>query len=165
MKQTKIIFLLITCFLFFSFFHPFYQSVCDLKYNAKEKILEGTLSIFTNDLEDALTKLSKSKVDLYNRKDSLKNNEKLKDYLLRHLKINVNKEDRTLHYLGSDREMEQIWIYFEIKDCELPKQLQIENKILYEFLKEEINIVHSEINGIKKSYKVVNPESKILIEF
>ena len=43
---------------FYSFKHPFYLSVVDLKYNNKEQLMQGSIKVFVNDFEDALTKLA-----------------------------------------------------------------------------------------------------------
>jgi hypothetical protein len=41
----------------------------------------------------------------------------------------------------------------------------IENSLLYDFLKEQMNIVHLESGGKTQSMKVTNPETRISFRF
>ena len=58
-----------------------------------------------------------------------------------------------------------IWVYLESKKVNQPKTIKINTTLLYDFLPQQTNIVHAEINGIKKSSKVLNPDSKIEFNF
>lgn len=149
----------------FSTKHPFYLSVTDLKYNLKEKSIQGTAKLFTNDLEDALAKLYKVKVDLINGKDTASIAKILSDYLKNHLKVKVNTKSLAPALIGYEHEAEAVWLYMEFKNCALPKKLEIDNSFLYEQIKSQINLVHCDVNGNTKSSKVTNPEKNIVFEF
>jgi hypothetical protein len=155
----------ILIFLSFSMAHPFYLSVCDLKYNSSSKKLEGTVKLFTNDLEDALRRLENRPVDLINSKNKVEALALLSKYLKNRLKL--KEKDKSIPYtlLGYEIEEESIWVYIETSDCSSPKSIQIENSILYDFLKEQMNIMNLEIAGVKKSWKLNNPEKTVLFEF
>jgi len=84
----------ILIFFLVSFRHPFYLSVTDLKYNVKEKALQGSLKIFVNDLEGTLKKIKKQTVDLVNIKDTTETETILKNYLTSHISLKVNGNDR-----------------------------------------------------------------------
>lgn len=144
--------------------HPFYLSVTDLKYNEKERSLQGSVKIFTNDLEGALKKKHNRTVDLINIKDSLATRKILSDYLKEHLTISPDGNPKDYLMLGFEREEEATWIYIEIKNCSKPKTLHFENSILYDHIKEQTNIIHVEVGEEKKSYKVVYPESVLKFE-
>ncbi len=49
----------------------------------------------------------------------------------------------------------------EIEKCEKPKQVNITTSLLYDFLKEQINLVSLEVAGNKQSSKVSNPDKEI----
>lgn len=157
--------LLSLIFLLASFMHPFYLSVTDLKYNPKEQALQGSVKLFINDFESTLRKIYKQPVDLINTKDTVKTKAFLEDYLKKNLSIQVNAEQKTYQFIGFEREQEAIWLYIEVTNCPLPKTLDIKNSILYESLKDQMNIVHIDVKGIKKSSKVNNPESHLFFEF
>lgn len=160
----KNIFLLILFFAF-AFKHPFYLSVTDLKYNAKERALQGSVKIFTNDLEDALRKLENKPIDLINPKDTAAINKILFSYLQKHLSFKINGKPLSYTMLGFEHEQEAIWIYIESAKCPLPKKVEIENSLLYDFISSQSNIVHLEVNGKRKSLKADCPEKVLRFEF
>ena len=148
-----------------AFSHPFYLGVVDLKYNSKDKALQGSVKLFTNDLEAALKKIHKRSIDLINPKDKDATNKILFDYLKEHLKLKVNSKNDNYKLIGFEHEAEAIWMYIEFDKSEFPKNIEVENTLLYEHLKEQMNIVHLNINNSKKSLKVTNPEKILKFEF
>jgi hypothetical protein len=149
----------------FSFKHPFYLSVTDLKYNAKEKVMQGSLKIFVNDFENALSKIEHKKVDLLHPNDSLVLIQQIERYVVNHIKLKINDKPIDYKILGFEKEEEAIWLYLESKECALPKKVQIENTLLYETIKEQMNIVQIEVNANKKSLKQNNPQKDFTFEF
>jgi hypothetical protein len=151
----------ISLFLFAGKPHPFFLSVTDIKYNDKNKSLEIACKMFTNDLEDALKRTAKKSVDLIHPKDKKETEKIIFDYINKRLSINLNGKSRTLKCIGFEKEEDVIWTYMEIEKCEKPKQLVIQNSLLYDFLKEQINLVSFESEGKKQSSKVSNPDKEI----
>lgn len=147
-----------------SFSHPFYLGVTDLKYNAKEQALQGTVKLFVNDLEAALKKLNKRPVDLINIKDSVSTKNSLQHYLDTHLLVQVNGKAGKLNCIGFEREEEAIWMYVEMS-CPTPKKIHLQNSLLYDYLPGQSNIVHLEVNGIKKSLKNNHPDRDFDFDF
>ena len=148
-------------FLFAGKPHPFFLSVTDIKYNEKNKSLEIACKMFTNDLEDALKRTSKKSVDLIHPKDKKEAEKVLFDYISKRFSVMLNGKLKTLKFIGFEKEEDVIWTYMEIEKCEKPKQLNITTSLLYDFLKEQINLVSFEIGGNKQSSKVSNPDKEI----
>jgi hypothetical protein len=144
--------------------HPFFVSVTDIKYDEKTKLLEIACKMFSNDLEGALKKSTGKKIDLLNEKNKAESEKILFDYIQKRLLVKVNGKAANYTFIGFEKEEDAIWTYMECKS-EKPKQLDIDVKLLYEFLKDQINMVHSEVGGVKKSYKVNNPDSSIKFEY
>lgn len=159
--------LIIFCavFFLFAFKHPIYMSVTDLKYNAMEKSIQGSVKLFINDAEAALKKVNAKSIDLINSTDKEDTKKILDNYLKKRLILKMNKELKSFDVLGYEIEEEAVWIYIEFKKCATPKKIEIENTLLYEHLKTQTNIVHFDVNGKTKSYKVSNPEKMVLFEF
>jgi hypothetical protein len=112
-------------------------------------------------LEDALQRTSKKNIDLLNPKNQVETDSVLLNYISKRLAIQVNSKKQLLNYIGYEKEEEAIWTYFEIKNCAVPKKISVETHLLYDYLPQQINIVHDDINGTKKSSKVTNPEHRI----
>lgn len=152
-------------FFLLAFKHPFYLSVSDLKYNAHEKAIQGTVRLFVNDLESALKKSKGKTVDLINTNDTAQIKKTLNEYLVNHFSLKLNKQLKPFIVLGYEVEQESIWIYIEFRKCSLPKTVEIENTLLYDYIKSQTNIVHLEVKGKTKSLKVNCPESKMSFVF
>ncbi len=161
--KSKYLFVLLP-FLFL-FAHPFFVSVSDIKYNSSNKSIEISCKMFTNDLEGALKKISSKPIDILNPKDKKEVEAVLFDYIKKHLIIKINNKIINYTFVGYEKEEDAIWTYLEFKKAEIPKQINVDDKLLYDFLKEQTNIVNVEVNGVKKSYKVLNPESIMNFEF
>lgn len=144
--------------------HPFYLGVTSLEYNAREQVLQGSVKLFVNDLEDALKKSTKKPVDLINVKDTVGTTALLMAYLGSHFRLQVNGTPARFEFLGFEREEEALWMYVEYK-CEAPKKIQIQNSLLFDYLPDQSNIVHIEVNGIRKSAKTNNPEKDFSFTF
>jgi hypothetical protein len=67
--------------------------------------------------------------------------------------------------IGFENEAEAIWMYIEFEKSLTPKKIEIENTLLYEHLKDQMNIVHIEVNNSKKSLKITNPEKNLKFDF
>lgn len=150
---------------FYHLKHPYYISVIDIKHNVPQKSLQISTRFFTNDLEDALDKVSHKKIDVLNPKNKAEVDSILFNYIKQRFSISINSKTQTLQFVGYEREEESIWAYLEIKKVSFPKTLVINTKLLYDYLPSQVNIVHAEVNGIKKSSKVANPDSKIEFSF
>jgi hypothetical protein len=68
-------------------------------------------------------------------------------------------------YLGFEREDDALMVYYESPKINIPKQVMLENTLLYDFKKEQMNIVHVEINGERKSRKLSQPDISVTFEF
>ncbi|HQQ93467.1 MAG TPA: hypothetical protein PLQ93_02845 [Bacteroidia bacterium] len=148
-----------------SFSHPFYLSVTDLNYNIQSKTIRGTVKMFSNDLEDALRRLEKKHIDLLHPSDESAIREILGKYLKSRLTLEVNTVKLNYEVLGFETEEENIRIYLESTTCEKPGRVKIEDSLLYDFLKEQMNIVNFEMGAQIKSLKVNNPEKSIEFQF
>lgn len=145
--------------------HPFYLGIVDIRHNAKQHALNISVKLFINDIEDALKKTSNKSIDLLNPKNKAEMEVELFAYVKKRLSIAVDNKATILDFIGYEREEEAIWIYIEIKKINQPKNLKVDTKLLYDFIPQQSNIVHTEMNGIKKSSKVTNPDSKVEFSF
>jgi hypothetical protein len=157
--------LLILTFGFHSKKHPFYISVIDIKQDTKTHNLNISIKLFTNDIETALKKTTAKSIDLLNPKSKPEMELELMNYIKQRFSINVNLKPTKFDFIGYEKEEDAIWVYLEIKKINQPKTLKINTRLLYDFLPLQTNIVHAEINGVKKSSKVTNPDSIIEFKF
>jgi hypothetical protein len=145
--------------------HPFYVSVVEINYNSKEKELEIGCKVFTNDLESTLEKFINGKLDLASQNDKARADKAITDYVQKHLQIRLDNNPVTLQYIGSENESEATWSYFQVEHINGVKKLEITDNMLYESFDAQIHIFHVTVNGIRKSSKLTNPETRISFEF
>ncbi len=145
--------------LLFSFVHPFYLSVSEVKFNENRKQFEISSRLFTDDFEQELRKLQGSMVNLYYTRDQKVTDSLVAKYLFNHFQLQVNGTFVGLNFLGYEKEEEATWCYFESGVVEDPRSVRIINRILYDRGNEQSNIVHLELKGSKKSIKLNEPDS------
>ena len=145
--------------------HPYYVSVTELMHNKTEKTFEISCKIFTNDLETILRQKTKGFVDILHPKNKAATEKLISDYISSHLQINIDGKVLPMEYLGYEIEEEATWSYLEIKNVSNVKKVTINNVILYDYKKEQINMMHVSVNGERKSTKVTNPESVVSFSF
>ncbi len=146
-------------------FHPFFVSVTEVNHNAKEKELEISCRIFTDDFEKTLTKANKVKVDILNPADKKKLDQQINDYISKHFILKIDGKPVTMQYIGHEREEEAIWNYFEVKNITGFKTIEIIDNLLFETHEEQTNLVHVIQNGNRQSRELRNPNGLVKFEF
>jgi hypothetical protein len=146
-------------------YHPIFVSVTEIEHNAKDKTLEISCKIFTDDFEKALRATYKTYVDLLKPKDKNAMNKLVADYVQKHLLIKVDGKTVALQFLGYEQDEEGIESYYQVNNITAVKKLDITDNILFEYQKQQISIIHTTVNGNKKSTKLTNPEDKCSFEF
>jgi hypothetical protein len=66
---------------------------------------------------------------------------------------------KTPEFIGFEQIEESIWGYFEITGVPTLNELKIHNPILYEYKKEQINMVHIRNGNSRQSRKLDNPDA------
>jgi hypothetical protein len=145
--------------------HPLYISVTEINHNAKEKILEVSCKMFTNDLEAALEKTTKTHVDLSAAKDKTASDKLIADYVARHLRLRLDGKAAVLHFVGSEKEEDGTWSYFQVNDVPAVKRIDAGNDLLYDSFNQQIGIMHVTVGGQRKSTRLDYPEANASFEF
>ena len=146
----KLVYLIVS-FFSLSTFHDYHTSLTEINYNPKNKSLEVSLRLFTDDLELALTKLNGGKVI------TLESQSELVEYLLElYIKKNFaivsqNKEVKKIKYYGKEKEAEATWVYIEILDCAQIKDFTLFNTILIDLFSDQNNLVNIIYPTVKKT--------------
>jgi len=145
--------------------HPLYLSVTEIEHNAKEKTLEVSCKIFTDDFEKTLRKAYNTHIDLLdpNIKDAM--GKLVNDYVQKHLKIGLEGKNATMRFIGYEQIEEGILSYYQVDHVNAVKNISITDNILYEYKAEQFSLIHVTVNGNRKSTKLNNPEEKASFVF
>lgn len=152
MRYTKILILLLLLPLFSaSTDHKFYVSITKIEYASEKNSLQVITKIFTDDIENGLRQQYGPSISLGTKKETEKDRKMLKDYILKNLKISVNGQALTLHYLGQEYETDMVNSYIEVSSLKPFKSLEVENKILFEMYGDQQNIIHLKTPTTRRS--------------
>jgi hypothetical protein len=145
--------------------HPIFMSVTEIEHNAKEKSLEVSSKIYTDDFEKILRTNYKVKIDLINKTKAADMDKYVNDYIQKHLKLTADGKLQTLKYIGYEKIEDAINIYLEAEKIETVKKIELVNNILYDYKTTQISLMHVSVGGNRQSKKLVNPETNASFVF
>ena len=146
-------------------YHPFYVSVVEIEKNTAEKTLEISYKFFTDDFENTLEKKFNTSLDIYADKDKVSFDKFIPAYINNSFVLTINGHRVSLNYIGYEIEKESVYCYFEVKNITSVKTIDINNRLLYDFINDQINIMHIIINGKRQSMKLSYPDTKTALVF
>jgi hypothetical protein len=145
--------------------HPFHVSVTEINHNAKDKTLEISCKIFTDDFEDVLTKNYKSKVDLVHPTDKPAMDKLVNDYISNHLLVKADDKNAMMNYIGFEVEAEAVYVYLQVNNIALLKKAEVTCTILHDMYTDQTEIIHVIVNGNRKSVKIDYPAKQASFQF
>jgi len=145
--------------------HPIFVSVTEIEHNIAEKTLEISCKIFTDDFETTLRKKYNGRIDLLDAKVRTSMNPIVNDYIQKHLKLVVNGQSVALQFLGFEQQEEGIVSFFEVKNIIQVKKVEVINDLLYEYMPQQMEIIHVTVNAERKSGRLNNPDSRAEFTF
>lgn len=149
----------------FNIIHPFHVSTTEINHNAKDKILEVSCRIFTDDFEKVLEKKYKTEVDLTHPKDKTAIDKIVSDYIVKHLQVKADGKQVALSYLGFEIDNDAVSVYLEVDNIVSVKKIETTDSILYDQFDDQISIIHVIIGGNRKSLELTNPDTQASFQF
>lgn len=131
--------------------HPFYISVCQVDHNPESGALEMSFRIFMDDLELALETMGTDRLHLGTEREVEKADIYIDRYLARHVVIEINGRRVSAAFLGKEVDTDAIWCYVEVENIPVLESMTMTNTLLLETFEEQVNLVHVNANGQKKS--------------
>ena len=132
-------------------FHDFHSSVTQVDYNEKNKSLEISVRLFTDDLCVALENSGAPKMELGTQSEPPSANEHIANYLQKNLSFTINGKQAVFKYLGKEAQLDATWCYLEIEKAGNVRKLEVENSIMLSDFEDQINMVNLNVKGRKKS--------------
>jgi hypothetical protein len=144
--------------------HPVYMSVTDIAYDSNQKKFEMICRLFTNDLENVLKKYHTG-VDLLDPSKKHTSSQWIDRYIKQNLTIKNDGETVDFDCIGYENEGDAILVYYQSVSIEKPKEITIQNTLMYDYKTEQMNIMHLEINKKRISRKLAYPDTIVKFEF
>ena len=131
--------------------HPFYISVCQVDHNPDTGALEMSFRIFMDDLELALEAMGTERLHLGTEREAEKTDLYIGRYLARHVVIEINGRRVNTAFLGKEVDPDAIWCFVEVENIPVLESMTMTNTLLLETYEDQVNLVHVNANGQKKS--------------
>jgi hypothetical protein len=145
--------------------HPIHLSTTEINHNAKEKTLEISCRIFTDDFETALTNQFKTKVDLTDEKLQTAMDSLVAKYIRNRVQLWADEKPVHYTYLGFEIDSDAVFVYLEANNIISVKQIRVNNSILHDLYTDQGNILHVKVGGERKSRKLDYPDKQALFNF
>lgn len=128
--------------------HDFHASVSQMQYNAAEKTFEISIRMFTDDLENALSKETSQRIQL-SAKDT--HGPLIERYIRKHFSfINTRRQAKSLQFVGKEQEGDATWVYVEIPFAEALNGCTLRQNVLMDMFDDQVNLVNiSYLSGKK----------------
>jgi hypothetical protein len=143
--------------------HKFYVSIFKIEHAREKQMLQITSRIFVDDLNNVLEKKYKHKFHLGEKTEISEETALMSKYLAGNFTIEVNGKAKPIQYLGSEMENNVLICYFRITGIPKVSSLHVTNKILFDLVTEQQNIIQTTVNGKKSSLLLTtdNPDGTI----
>ncbi len=146
--------------------HPFFVSMTDFNYNAKDKELEISVRIFMDDFENTIRKYHPGvKIDILHPDNQDQMNQFVSDYIQKHLQLKINGKAVQISFVGYEQQSESVWTYFEVKNIMGVQKLDVMNALLHDYNTNQINMMHVKVNDNEQNYKLDYPNTAVTFNF
>jgi hypothetical protein len=145
--------------------HKDYVSVFQVEYAPQKKELQITARIFIDDLDAALSKKYGKKLYLASTKEIPEVNDYLKKYFTDKVHIKVNGVARPIAFLHRETEDDILICYLTVPADAKINTIEVNNTFLFEAHSEQQNIIHTKVNGVKKSLMLTQDTPSGTLDF
>lgn len=134
--------------------HTFHTSLMSMEYNREEQSVEITVQVFSHDLEDILSRRNHRNVRLGKTPDAPA---LINAYLGEAVNLkNGAGQQKAFSWVGMETQADRVWLYIEASMPEGLDGAQLRNRIFFDLLDDQVNLVHLK-DGERKNDLVFKP--------
>jgi len=140
--------------------HDVHISKAEIDYKTEKKMIQISLHIFLDDLEDELKKIGGENLRLCTDKESEDADAYLKNYIKQNFILESNNVDLELEFVGKEvsEDLIAVWIYLMVEDIE-PQNLSLDYKVMLSRFDDQKNIVAFKQDGKRKGFYILDHNS------
>ena len=119
--------------------HPFHVTLSETNYNPKNDTLEIALRVNPFDLERALSRKAKRRIDIDRSADLDK---RLEAYVNEHFRVtSENKAPFEINWIGKEISLKTAWLYFEV-GLDGVEKVDVTNSLFFELEHDQVNTMN-----------------------
>lgn len=167
MKSTYLVFTLIVGFILTSSNtkHEYYVSVTNIEYAKEQQSVQIISQIFIDDFETLIRERYDETITLAEDDEPEIVDEYMKRYLKDKLKITINGTTHSLNYIGKEYKDDITYCYLEIENIKNIKSIHVVNRILFDVLEDQQNIVRLKLLNKNKSFLLISDNDECVLNF
>lgn len=136
--------------------HPVYVSNTEIDYKKKDKRLEIAVKIFSDDLEDAISEIKGTTVEIGTDREHEKATEYIIEYFQKHFELTINSKKVPFEYVTRKlvrKDFFATWVLLKVEKVKNLKSLKLRNNLLIDYHSEQQNIInYREDDGTYKKF-------------
>jgi hypothetical protein len=147
--------------------HPLHITVTEIQMDEKEKELEITMRVFTDDLETALRQsLNQPELDILAPKNGLTVDQMMETYLKKHFSVKLDDKLQVTKLIGHEQDADAFIFYIGINNVKKWKTISILNSAFTTSFEDQSNLVHVTVRDETKSLRLTRdtPADKLTFD-
>lgn len=167
MKSVYILltFFVITLFISSTEKHEYYVSVTQIEYAKEQKSLQIISQIFIDDFENLLRERFDESIVLAPDNQPERIDRYMQSYLEDKLKLKVNGKALKFKFLGKEYKDDITYCYLEIENVSHIEAISVTNRILFDVLADQQNIVRFKVLDKNRSFLLVPDNDHCVLNF
>jgi hypothetical protein len=145
--------------------HEYYVSVTEIQYSKKEQSLQIISQIFIDDFETLLRERYDETITLAPDNDTKTIESYMQRYLEARLIIKVNGAAVNFKFIGKEYKEDITYCYLEIENISNIKSIEVTNRVLFDILPEQQNIVRLKLLNKNKSFLLLPDNDNCMLNF
>jgi len=165
MNKIKIGFIILLIPLLAFVSHKYYISSTKIEFKKESETVQITMHFFIDDLQETINSTYNKNIEL-----ALPNESKLIDsliinYISKKFEVDLNGINKDYLYIGKEYQIDEIYLYLEIKNIDSINSIEVKNNMLMETFPDQQNIIQLYINNIKKTFLLTRQKDNDLFNF
>ncbi|WP_296313489.1 DUF6702 family protein [Winogradskyella sp. UBA3174] len=145
--------------------HEYYISVTKVEYSNEQSSLQIISQIFIDDFEKLLRQRYDESITLTESNEPKIIEDYMKRYLQNKLMINVNGSKVNFNFLGKEYKDDIVYCYLEIENITEINSIKITNRVLFDVISEQQNIVRLKLKNKNKSFLLTPENDNCMLNF
>ncbi len=145
--------------------HEYYVSVTNIEHAKEQQSVQIISQVFIDDFERLIRQRYDETITLAEEDEPELVDVYMKRYLEDKLKISINGKAYKFNFIGKEYKEDITYCYLEIENIKDIKSIKVVNRLLFDILPEQQNIVRLKLNDRNKSFLLIPENDECMLNF